>query len=333
MELVNHLETGKLEIYYLKRAWSYLNFKKQGGGNEASWNVEWQYVNALFNTLGIGLEPTIKYIFSNNPSFAEFEDWILKNGKISPPIIKYFNTLVSGSIDQLEHGTTDVLSDKDLKHFDEEGYVIIKNAISKEDCQKTVELIYQFIEATPDDPATWYKQLPTKQGIMVQLFNHELLDKNRLSDKIKRAYQQLWKRNDLLVSMDRVSFNPPVTKGHPFPGPNLHWDVSLKRPVYFGLQGLLYLSDTEAGQGAFTLVPGFHKKIEDWLENLPEGAAPRKQDLKKLGTRPLSGQAGDFIIWHHALPHGSCPNTTQVPRIVQYINYQPIQLEAHDEWV
>jgi len=274
-------------------------------------------------------------LYSENPTFETFEDWILTNGLISEEMIHMFNS----SILRLKSNTPYKLPDKpilsaaDLAHWDKEGYVIIRNAISQKDCEATVQTIYDFLNASQSDISSWYKNHPSKKGIMVQLFRHSTLDKNRLSSRIREAYQQLWQRNDLMVSMDRVSFNPPETSTYHFPGPNLHWDVSLKTPIPFGLQGLLYLSDTLPNQGAFTLIPGFHHHIESWLKSLPKGTNPRDKDLMHLGPKPIAANAGDFIIWHQALPHGSSPNTSKLPRIVQYINYQPINQKVQAEWI
>jgi Phytanoyl-CoA dioxygenase (PhyH) len=237
--------------------------------------------------------------------------------------------------DQQVSGTIDapaILNEEDLHHWDTNGYVIVRDAVSKEDCRQTINLIYDFLGMKEDDPSTWYQPHPARQGIMVQLFQHPLLEKNRRSPKIRGAYEQLWGRNDLWMNTDRVSFNPPENEKWHFPGPRLHWDVSLELPIPFGLQGLLYLSDTESTQGAFTLVPGFHNKIEDWVRSLPPGTDPRQQDLYKLGAQPIAAKAGDFILWHQALPHGSSANTAARPRIVQYINYLPISAETKENW-
>jgi ectoine hydroxylase-related dioxygenase (phytanoyl-CoA dioxygenase family) len=134
------------------------------------------------------------------------------------------------------------------------------------------------------------------------------------------------------MNTDRVSFNPPENERWQFPGPRLHWDVSLELPIPFGLQGLLYLSDTKENQGAFSLVPGFHNRIEEWINSLPAGTDPRTQDIYQLGVKSIAANAGDFIIWHQALPHGSSPNKATVPRIVQYINYIPIDAAAQEKW-
>jgi ectoine hydroxylase-related dioxygenase (phytanoyl-CoA dioxygenase family) len=108
--------------------------------------------------------------------------------------------------------------------------------------------------------------------------------------------------------------------------------MSLEPPFHFGTQGLLYLCDTPAEQGAFCCVPGFHRKLESWLAGLPAGTDPRRVDLDALAV-PIVAEAGDFVIWHHALPHGSSPNRGTYPRIVQYLNMYPVEFKENMAWV
>jgi ectoine hydroxylase-related dioxygenase (phytanoyl-CoA dioxygenase family) len=100
----------------------------------------------------------------------------------------------------------------------------------------------------------------------------------------------------------------------------------------FHVQGILYLTDTPPEQGAFTCVPGFHRRIDAWLASLPPDADPRRQDLHALGSQPIGGRAGDLIIWNDALPHGSRPNRGRAPRLVQYIRMYPTRLEFQEVW-
>ncbi|WP_299278292.1 phytanoyl-CoA dioxygenase family protein [uncultured Psychroserpens sp.] len=327
-------EQGTLGIAYLKTIWSSTILKKQGIQNK---NIELKhnYVTAVFDALGIGIEPTFKYIYEQSPSFESFENWVRDHGNLSSEMIAMVNVAILGSESEVKKTPYEdaILDDKAIAHWEKEGYVIIPNAISKTDCKASLDLIYGVLEIDPNNPETWYNDHPLKQGIMVQLFRDPQLDKNRFSKKIHSAYKQLWNRNTLIVSNDRVSFNPPENEDYQFPGPNLHWDVSLKRPIPFGLQGLLYLTDTPANQGAFTLVPGFHKKIDQWLEHLPSTVNPRTSNLQELDSKPIAANAGDFIIWNQMLPHGSSPNTGTKPRVVQYINYQPIDREIANEWI
>jgi ectoine hydroxylase-related dioxygenase (phytanoyl-CoA dioxygenase family) len=54
--------------------------------------------------------------------------------------------------------------------------------------------------------------------------------------------------------------------------------------------------------------------------------------MAALGPVPIAGRAGDLIIWHHALPHGSSPNRAKVPRVVQYLKMMPSQWEHNLVW-
>jgi ectoine hydroxylase-related dioxygenase (phytanoyl-CoA dioxygenase family) len=179
--------------------------------------------------------------------------------------------------------------------------------------------------ANSDDPQTWYKK-PGTYGIMLQFFHHPALAANRRSQRIHKAFAQIWGTADLWMTVDRVSFNPPQRDDWHFPGPHLHWDTHLEPPIPFSVSGLLYLTDTSADQGAFRCVPGFHRRIADWIESLPAGTDPRSQDLEQLGAIPIAGRAGDLIIWHKSLPHGSGPNQTTRPRIAQYIAMYPTNI-------
>lgn len=319
---------------HLKRYWQKIQAQKQGLLSGDSYAEEWNIDQVLLSALNLGLEQTLVYINNSATDFEELEHWIIEvnGGSLPYDKIELFNKALTY---KPETGDTieQVLTDEELAFWDENGYLIIPGVISKNDCEDAVQAICNYIDVDLANPATWYHSHPAKQGVMVQLFQHDALDNNRKSEKIRKVYEQLWNRKDLWLNTDRAGFNPPITDSHPYRGFPLHWDVSLELPIPYGLQGILYLTDTAANQGAFTLVPGFHKKIDAWLTSLPEEVNPRDTDIHTLGTKPIAANAGDFIVWHHALPHGSSPNTAHSPRIVQYINYRPINMEIKKKWV
>lgn len=334
LNLSNEAEHGKLGIAYLKTIWLSTWLQKNGSHDDKI-ETKPNYTSALFDALGIGMEPAFQYLYGECESFDDFENWILANGNISQEMIVHFNFAINSKEQLSENFRIEepVLTKKMLKQWDEEGYVILPNAISKEDCEASVDAIHDFLKIDQNDSSSWYQPHEARKGIMVQLFRHKVLDQNRYAPKIQKAFQQVWKRNALTVSMDRVSFNPPETENYKFPGPDLHWDISLYQPIPFGTQGLLYLSDTTIDQGAFTLVPGFHRKIDSWLDSLPKNVNPRTYDLHQFGSKPIAAEAGDFILWNQMLPHGSSPNSGNKPRIVQYINYQPLEREVQSSWI
>jgi hypothetical protein len=326
-------EMGKLRIMHLKRYWNKALLIRENKLKTEDFYNEWQVDKILLFTLGLGLEQTMIYLYQTAPVFDEFENWIIKTaGKPGPRQIERFNNLFTGACVARGH-VPDVLTSDELRFWKENGYIIIRNAIPKAECEKTIDTICRFIDINRNDPLTWYKQHPARQGIMVQLFQDPILQKNRQSVKIRKVFEQLWNRTDIWITSDRVGFNPPETDKWKFPGPRLHWDVSVEHPVPFGTQGLLYLADTEKHQGAFTLVPGFQHRMGNWLNTLPPGADPRRQNLEALGSVPIAANAGDFIIWLQALPHGSSPNTSLKPRFVQYFNYKPASIDPAEYWI
>ena len=336
--LPSSFETGKLGVYHLKRYWAIAMGKRNGSIPHDQYTDEWNDDTTMLNMLGLGLEQTIIYLYREAPAFEDFEQWVLdiNGGHIDTNRISGFNRIKQG--EQLQvvanpFSGQQMITAEQQACWDENGYLIIPSVISRDDCDQTIELICRTIGITRDDPSTWYQAHPARQGIMVQLFQHPLLEQNRQNALVKKVYEELWGRTDLIVSTDRVGFNPPETESWVFPGPRMHWDVSLELPVPFGLQGILYLSDTAATQGAFSLVPGFHHHIEKWIHDLPPGAHPRQEDIYKLGVQPIAAGAGDFIIWHHALPHGSSANKSDKPRFVQYINWLPPDPERNTDWI
>jgi hypothetical protein len=325
-------ETGSTGIYHLKRLWS----KAFAGPDVANqFPDEAPLDNALINILGIGLLPTYRFLHEQKPDFKSFEQWVTAhaNGHIDEETIQQCNALFKNQPLQQQSITADVLTPEEIIFWETNGYVIIKNAVSTDDCAASRKAIMQYLEMDEDDAATWYKHSHAIQGIMVPLYRDTAIDKNRNSLKIKKAFEQLWNRTDLIVTTDKCGFNPPETATFTYKGIGLHWDVSLATPIPFGTQGILYLTDTAANQGALTVVPGFHKNIENWLHQLPAHTNPRQTDLSAFGPTPIAANAGDFIIWNHKLPHSSSPNKATLPRIVQYINwYAPLQ-KLQTEWI
>jgi hypothetical protein len=299
-----------------------------------------KFDRVIIDGLGLALEETMKYLLQEAPDFDRFENWILdkNDGRIDRLRIEKINCVTenipygsefSETIRAIEDSEP-VLSIEDLKFWDKNGYVILRDAIAKDEAEASEQAVWQFLEMDPEKPSMWYSKNIGK-GIMTEFYHHPALNKNRGSKRIHKAFSQLWRTADLMVTTDRTGFNPPETNRWKFPGPQLHWDIDLSPPFHFGVQGLLYLCDTPAEQGAFSCVRGFHKDLESWLESLPAGVSPREIDLDEKAV-PIAGKAGDLIIWHHFLPHGSSPNRGIYPRIVQYLTMYPFLLENTYTW-
>jgi phytanoyl-CoA dioxygenase PhyH len=330
-------EAGLLGVYQLKRAWARQLARRQGRFNGD--RRDFRRDQLVFDALGLGLEQTMQHLGRTAPTFEDFERWIIATtGGVSERQVARINAAIAGTaypadITQWLAGVKaaePVLSADDLAFWEEHGYVILHDAVPADSREAAMQAILDHVGARLDEPNSWYRE--RHRSIMLQHFQHPAFTANRRSPRIHRAFAQLWGTADLWVSTDRVGFNPPERPGSHFQGPHLHWDVSVHQPMPLAMKGILYLTDTAADQGAFTLVPGFHRRIGDWLAQLPPGADPRRQDLYALGPTPIAGRAGDLVIWHEALPHGASPNGARMPRIVQYIRMYPTRQEFSPVW-
>lgn len=337
--LPDSAETGALGVRHLKRYWARMRAARDGhfAVREPG---DRQRDTLIVHGLGIGLEQVMQYLGDAMPDFDAFERWIAAtSGVVTPERIARLNAALAGAppppatrqwlatIDAM----APVLSETDLAHWQEHGYVVVPNAVPIETREAATRALWDHLGARENDAETWYAG--NDHGIMVQVFQHPAFEANRRALRLHKAFAQLHGTSDLWVTTDRVGFNVPERPHFKFRGPDLHWDVSLKQPIPFGTQGILYLTDTPPEQGAFTLVPGFQRWGADWLKSLPAGADARTQDLHALGAKPIGGKAGDLIIWHQALPHGASPNRGARPRMVQYINMFAADFEEREEWI
>jgi len=324
--------TGSVAAQRVEALWR----RARGGERRPLSGADRTLDRIALNTLGVATEELREVL----PRFEAFSDLLAwseaRAGGLDPEALGRFEAMAADApapeamrrrIEAVE-AAEPVLGEDDLRAWDEDGYVIVPAVITPGEVRALADVVWASAGADPGDPATWRL---TDHGIMVQLFQHPALTPARTSARLLKAFAQIWGTADLWTSLDRVSFNPPVRPGVEFPGPRLHWDISLVPPVAFQVQGMIYLTDTTAEQGAFEAVPGFHKRIDAWLGSLGEGVDPRRVDLSAQARR-IAANAGDLIIWHSALPHGASPNTGDHPRLAQYVTQYPASLRAAEHW-
>lgn len=226
-----------------------------------------------------------------------------------------------------------VLTPAQRYNWEQHGYLILPGILTPEQCESARESIWNFLNASETDRDSWYKSHPGKKGLMLTLSHHPALHVVRQSQYLHQVFCELYGSSRIFPLIDKCSFNPPETDRHKFAGSSLHWDTSLAQPVPLQIQGMVYLSHTSTGEGAFSCVPGFHHRFEEWIQQIPEGADVREYALKHLQPIEVTGKAGDFILWHQALPHAATPNRGIHPRMVQYFTYLPDEQTDLRKWI
>jgi hypothetical protein len=331
--------TGSLGVFYLRRLWD----KVQGVLRQEELPElcphEKHLDHLVLNCIGLDIVTPFQYLFKQRHTFAEFEAWIVQTlgSAPSPEVVTKTNLIVDRFMagdfrsypvtEKIEHP---VLSPEEMKFWDENGYIVLKNAISRADAKASEEVVWDFLGLAPDQPDAWYGR---DQVFWADLFQHPVLNKNRTSERIKKAFAQIWGTESLVTSVNRVSFNPPITANADHSGPSgLHWDTSIAVPMEFDVAGILYLNDVAENQGAFRCVPGFHREIASWLASLPANVKPRDVDLEDRGVLSIAGNAGDMVIWRQELPHGSGRNMSNMPRLAQYLTLYPPDRRINPLW-
>lgn len=291
----------------------------------------WLEETYFLHQLGLGMEEVIRFLFEQQPSFTDFEAWIIAK-ELGIKNAEDVQAALEREKLESEEEIPDVFNAEEMDFWQKNGYIVLKNAVTQAEVEAARQAIWTHLEASLEEEKSWYKTHKDLWGIMLAIHQHAAFRAIRASKRIRRAYQQLYGTKNIYKIIDKVGFNPPNSPSYPFKGSGLHWDTSLVLPIPDRFQGLLYLTDTGENDGAFHCVPGFHLEMENWLHSLAPNINPRELAPEILKAIPITGNAGDFVIWHQALPHCATPNKGKTPRLVQYFTYLPLILEEERKW-
>src|SRR5689334_1065126 len=93
-------EKGALGILHMKRLWSRTLAKRRNHVQEAIPPEDWVKDNTLICGLRLGLRETMQHLYDAQPSFDQFEQWVLEmnSGEIAPNRIERMNAALSGAL-------------------------------------------------------------------------------------------------------------------------------------------------------------------------------------------------------------------------------------------
>ena len=225
-----------------------------------------------------------------------------------------------------------ILSEEDWKFWIENGYIVIKNAVPKEQVEQLAKFLWEFEEKNPNDAETWYappraemkmKEL-TNTG-MVEVYNHQYLWDNRQVPKVHQAFADIWGTEKLWVTIDRANLNLPIRPGYEAKG-FIHWDYDPETKPQ-NVQGVLALADQDdENMGGFQCVPELYRTYDTWKLTQPDDRDRFKPDVTGLEIIKVKMNAGDLLIFNSTEPHGIRPNKSDNKvRLAQYISMMPAE--------
>lgn len=230
-----------------------------------------------------------------------------------------------------------VLSEEDWKFWIENGYVVIKHAISRAQAEKTAAFLWQYEDKDPNDPESWYKRPSATMQMkelnntgMVEVYNNQLLWDNRQNERIHDAFTDIWGTEKLWVTIDRANLNFPIRPGHEYKG-FIHWDYDPETKPQ-NVQGVLALADQmDENMGGFQCIPELFRTYDTWKLTQPADRDRFKPDTTGFTPTKVKMEAGDLLIFNSLQPHGiRANNSGDKVRIAQYISMMPAEEDNED---
>ncbi|KAJ5373312.1 hypothetical protein N7517_005318 [Penicillium concentricum] len=217
------------------------------------------------------------------------------------------------------------------------GYVLVKNAISPARCEYYIDKMFQWLESFPfgfdrNDQSTWTEEhlLTYIKGGMYhgyRIQHEKFIWEATTEDGVIEAFAKLWGTDKLLVSFDGMNFTLPSEGMQCIQGilnfpPNGPQDGGLL--VMEGSKRLLpEFFKTHSGTiGCPTWGPsdwfGFDESEVKWFEE-------RGCEIHKVTAEP-----GDLILWDSRTMHFNCVPSTQNLRAIIYACYTPASFATPD---
>lgn len=232
-------------------------------------------------------------------------------------------------------GIEPVLTEAEIAQFNELGYVIVKGALDRPTAEHFRNQIISLVPPTLDMPESW----DSWDGRVKPMYtpgNHtwDTTDLIPLmaNEKLYRAAAQLLQSPKLRVSDGSIgiTFRNDAHRETPL-SQTLHIDASVPKDhdqFLFSIEelqvgGCYYLTDVKPNGGGIHVVPGGHKIVEEEARKDPKGRQLHEKwkRITHLESIEVTGEAGDFALLHHLMPHGASHNRLSTTRVAYFVRW------------
>jgi len=228
-----------------------------------------------------------------------------------------------------------VLSQAEVDRFWTDGYLLVRGVLTKDEARHYGQLILDLIPRDLSIPDHWQ----TNAGRIKPHFTpgNDKYDGPEFiplyqNEKLYNVMAQLLESPRLRV-MDGsigITMRNGASRDSEL-SQTLHVDASVPRDAdqfLFTLEemqlgGCYYFTDVLPGGGGIHVVPGGPRIVEEEARADPRGrqlhhAWSRIHHLKSV---EVTGEAGDFALLNHLMPHGASHNRRSTARLAQFFRY------------
>ncbi|CAF4422407.1 unnamed protein product [Rotaria sp. Silwood2] len=242
-----------------------------------------------------------------------------------------------------------------VEHLNQYGYAVFSDVMELDKVEENKNLLWQFLETLPppfnrirrDRPSTWNHWpgirshgVTNTYGLGQSAFMWNI----RSNREVKRVYERLWNRSDLLVSFEGCgifrdwSYNQTWKTESGWNHVDQNPD---SKPNRCCVQGFVSLTDQSESTGGLIVFPRSHLRFSEL-----RGLGSKARDFVIVpSTHPIFDEgraigklvhchAGDFVLWDSRLIHCNSPATAlksncgkvELLRIVAYVSMSPTSL-------
>ncbi|MDW4901632.1 phytanoyl-CoA dioxygenase family protein [Streptomyces californicus] len=228
-----------------------------------------------------------------------------------------------------------LLAQEEVDSFWRDGYLLIRGVLTKKEAKYFAGLILDLLPRDLSIPEHWeafdsrFKPFsaPGNQTFdgpeFIPLYQNERL--YHVMAQLLRSPRLLVRDGSVAITMrnDTPHDSELSQPLHIDPAVPEDVDEFLFTPEEVEIGGCYYFTDVEPGGGALHIVPGGHRIVEEEARAVPHGRQlhDKWRTIPHLKSVEVTGEAGDFVLTHHLLPHGASHNRRPAARVAQFFRY------------
>jgi hypothetical protein len=199
-----------------------------------------------------------------------------------------------------------------LKHFKEEGFVVINKCIIQNKFQAVINLI----RSIQKENIVGAKRLG-----FLDVYHDDALAQLRQDRMVLEPFQKIFKNQQLWVIFDRLI---QIDAGEILPSLPAHIDQNMiQNPTFCNVQGMIALSNMNVESGTIALVPRSHLNSDIYKQWTKENDGFINYQGEPLNFKAIELKMGEILIWDSRLTHSRYDHNTTKERLAMLISYAP----------